>query len=169
MVLISSLRLRKIVSFKYSFATLSLRAIYHSGRVSRTSAKVSPLGSRLLSPHLSRTSFYSLGWNLNDLGFVTWFCKPTLALSLKNSLKTNAIPKEKFVFDLYSLCDKITKLTTIHSIVVNSAFERTSLNQNHRDISSRNAFITLVERRPIYLASFWRYLSRGRLREIRAG
>lgn len=47
-------------------------------------------------------------------------------------------------------------------------FEGTSLNWNHHDISSRNAFITLVETADL-LGTFWRYLSRGRLREIRAG
>lgn len=167
MVLISSLRLRKIVSFKYSFATLSLRAIYHSGRVSRTSAKVSPLGSRRLPAPLSHLSILSAEiWT--TLGSWHDFAN-RLSLSLWKILwKTNAILKEKFVFDLYSLCDKITKLT--NNSLDRSLCIRTYVTESEspRRIIAQCIYNARGETADL-LGTFWRYLSRGRLREIRAG
>lgn len=96
MALISSLRPRRIVSFKYSFATLSLWAIYHSGRASRTLAKVSPLGSRLLPSPL--TSLFS------RLKFERPWVRDTIlqddSRSQKFSDSYNVAEWKTFVFDI---------------------------------------------------------------------
>lgn len=98
---LSSLRPRRNVSFKYSFATLSSRAIYHSGRASRTSAKVSPLGSRLPSPPLaalfSRLKF--------KRPWVRDMILQTDSRFLKNSLITNSVKRKvRFFFFIYIRC-----------------------------------------------------------------